>query len=272
MNWLLLRTMILKELRTTLREKNQFLGLAISVVALSAGVAIPAINARDSLAANIVSTINWTPELIAGGKWAAVLAGTAISVFFGMGFLLAAVVSSFASEKENRTLELALVSPVSDTKLLLAKYISVMLPALVLDVLFTTVIAVAAQITLGGALGTLPFAWWFYLVVLSLPLTLMPCAVLVGMGAAISARAETARGAGQVTGGIFFGVMFGGSYGIPLLLRYTGLSGPVLELLHAWLSWPFAVQYSSLLLAAAVPAVVAITAGRLMFRQDRLLT
>jgi len=45
-----------------------------------------------------------------------------------------------------------------------------------------------------------------------------------------------------------------------------------MNLLHAWLTWPFALQYTSLLLAAAIPAALALAAGRLLFRRDRLLT
>jgi ABC-type Na+ efflux pump permease subunit len=272
MPWLLLRSMILKELRTTLREKHQFVGLAISIIAMTAGVAVPAMNGRSSLASKIVTNMSWTPEMIAIAKWIPMLVGVGVGVFFGMGFLLAAVMSSFASEKENRTLELALVSPVSDTRLFLAKCISVLLPSMALGGLFTTVIAVVAQFTMGEVLRTLPFAWWFYLVVLSMPMTLMPCTILVGLGAAISARSETAKGAGQVMGGVFVGLILGPTYGIPLLVRFTGLGDPVMKLLHAWLSWPFAAQYASLLLAAAIPAVLAVFAGRLMFRRDRLLT
>lgn len=271
MTGLLLKTMVLKELRTTLRERNQFIGLAISVVAMCAGIAIPVMNARDGAGMKIAQSLTWTPERIAVARWVPILIGTGVAIFFGMGFLLAAVMSSFASEKENRTLELALASPVSDTKLFLTKCISVLLPSLALGMVFTTSIALVGWFTLHDALQTVPFAWWFYLIFLSVPTTLLPSALLVGIGAAVSARAETARGAGQVMGGVFVGLIFGTTYGIPLLVRFTGLREPVMQLLSNWLTWPFALQYITVLLAAAIPTILAISAGRLLFRRDRLL-
>ena len=147
MSWLLVRTMILKELRTTLREKNQLVGLAISILAMCVGISVPAMKARDELVRRGIS-IQWTSDMIAYGRWLALLIGTGISVFFGMGFLLAAIMSCFASEKENRTLELALVSPVGDTSLFLAKCLSVLVPSMVLAIVFTTSVAVAVQLSM----------------------------------------------------------------------------------------------------------------------------
>jgi ABC-type Na+ efflux pump permease subunit len=269
---LVLWAMILKELRTTLRERQQLVGLLISVISMVAGAAVPAMQSGDNLRKVAAEAQHWGVIQMSAARWVLIGMGGAMGLFFTLGYVISAVVVTFAGEKESKTLELVLASPVSSTLLFVGKCIGVIMPSLLIGWSLLLVLAGAAQFFYGPVLARLPIAWAFYLLVLSVPVFALPGLFLVGIGAAVSAKAETAKGAGQVLGAVFFVVFFGGGYGLPLLVRFTRLGPPLLEVGKAWMTWPFAVQYAALLAVLAVPALLSLAMGRLLFHRDRLLT
>lgn len=269
---LVLRAMILKELRTTLRERQQLIGLVISIIGISTGLAVPAMKMGDSLKKATIHAAQWGILESSGVRWATILIGVAVGIFFTLGYLISAIVVSFASEKESKTLELVLASPISDTLLFVGKCIGVLIPSITLGFAFIVLLAAIGKVLYGGVLEQLPFYWAFYLTILSLPLILLPSLFLVGVGALVSAKAETAKGAGQVLGVVFFVIFFGGGYGIPLLVNVLHLGEPLKQFFKVWFAWPFATQYAAVVLILAIPAVLSLAVGRAMFHRDRLLT
>jgi hypothetical protein len=90
--------------------------------------------------------------------------------------------------------------------------------------------------------------------------------------AAVSSKAETVRGAGQVVGAVFMIPFFGISYGVPMLLQVPAIREPAKAYGMIWMQLPFSTQYGVGLLMLAVPALILLGVGRALFRRDRLLT
>jgi ABC-type Na+ efflux pump permease subunit len=191
---------------------------------------------------------------------------------FSMNYLLAAVLAGFVGEKEGKTLEILLASPLSDRKLFLIKCVSAWLPSAVVGIFFSGMAAMLISTFMRDQLANAPAAMFVIALILSLPVLFLIQGWFVGIGAAISARAETMKGAGQMLGGVFMILFFGLAYGMPLLLALVpSLRPPLMSVLKMWLGLPFAGQYGVVMLVFGIPAVLFVSLGRAEFRRDRML-
>ncbi|MGE5609554.1 MAG: ABC transporter permease subunit [Bacillota bacterium] len=290
---LVLRAMIVKELRTTLRERQQAWGFAITLLVLGfmsivltqkLQPAARAIRMRDVATSTAptqpatrpsvtqtLSQLPWgyvDPAVI---RWICIGFGTAVSLLFAMGYVISATLASFAGEKDTKTLEILLASPITDTNLFVTKCLSVLLPTCVIGYLMLLIPAGLSLVLLRREFAQVPIHVPFHVLVLSLPIILLIEASLVAIGAAISAKAETLKGASQVFGGVCFVIFFGTAYGLPVLITFTGLRNPVIALGKAWITMPFVAQYAILLAALSAVALLFFLIGRSLFRRDRLL-
>jgi ABC-type transport system involved in multi-copper enzyme maturation permease subunit len=304
----LLRVVLLKEVRTTFRERSQVAGLLVSVVMLIIAIggfyrsahrhrpahtvapATPATMSADARPSTQPSHTTATPppaqptlagtlvlnseERVRVTHWASIAGAALIGIFFSMGYLIAAVLASFVGEKEARTLEVLLASPLSDGKLYLFKCAGVLLPSVVIGCFFAVVVALMAAAFIPAEILPLPATTLIRdAVLLGIPLMLLPQLWLVGLGSAISIRAETVKGASQILGVAVMILIFGGIYGVPVLLATVpSVRPPAIALLHWWIDLSFASQYGMLLVVLGVPAAGLVTLGRACFRRDRMLT
>lgn len=296
---LLLRAMIAKELRTTLRQRQQIWGLIITllvfVFVIGMGVreysqrtrspvasgahvqAAPPPETRPAASAAsrpaTASSLNRVPQLDAMIiRWISIGLGAGLTLFLSLGYLLAATLATFAGEKDNRTLEILLASPVDDTTLFVTKCLSVLLPMSAIGYLLFLIPASVAAFLLRSELARLPISIPVHALLLSIPVMLLVSASVVALGAAVSAKSQSLKGASQVFGALFFIVFFGGGYGLPLILRFTPLGPPVRAFGKAWLQMPFIAQYAAALLVLAVPAAILTLVALALFKRDRLLT
>jgi hypothetical protein len=68
-------------------------------------------------------------------------------------------------------------------------------------------------------------------------------------------------------------LIFGGAWGIPLLMATVpAVRPPLIAFGQWWWRMPFATQYGMLLLVLGLPAVALMALGRTCFRRDRMLT
>lgn len=126
---------------------------------------------------------------------------------------------SFAGEKERRTIEALLATPLTDSELLLGKILVSFIPSMVITivsfVLYSTVVDVLSVGIVGGRL-LLPNISWILLV-----FGLSPCVALAGIGLTvmISAKVKGFREAQQI----------GGSLVIPVIaLIFAQISGAII--------------------------------------------
>lgn len=264
---LLLRAMIAKELRTMMRERGQLVGLVVAVVA----VFLPVSMGTMHWGAIPKDGQGWPAGDILVARWVSVMAGAGIGAFMGLGYVTAAVMASFAGEKEAKTLEILLAAPIGNTRLFLLKCMSVLLPAVLAGCVFQVVAIVAGEIAFRQAMASVPINIPIYVFLGMLPVVLLDIA-LVGFGAAISAKAETVKGASQVFGAVTVLPFFA----IPLVVRavpkHVLASSGIIHLAKGWLAMPFAVQYICLLGALCVPAMLSLAVGRALFQRDRILS
>lgn len=264
--------MILKEFRTTVRERQQLIALIISVLGLSLALSSAAVPAGSGMARSIIRVAGWGPVEISVTRWICIAVGGLVGTFFTLGYVISATVVSFAGEKETKTLELLLASPIQDRLLFIGKCIGVITPSLCLGYVFVAAVAIIARVLYGPALSHLPINWAACLLLLSFPMVLCPCLFLVGVGAIVSARAETSKVAGQVMGAVFFVIFFGAGYGLPLLVGKMGWGRTLASWTFTWLHWSFPMQYAMVVLLLAIPTLASLAIGLLLFRRERLLT
>jgi hypothetical protein len=279
-SWLLLRAMIGKELRMLLRERNQVLGLVVPIAACAISISVAGWYCRElppAVAQALAGGASPAGEIesrnaIIGLRWAGIGLGSAIAMFLAVGYLVPTILASFAGEKENRTLEVVLASSVPDARLFLLKCVSVLLPMLTMGYLFLLLVAGLSAFWFHGVLRQLPVALIGYAVLAGPPVMLLLGAAFTGLGAAISVRADTLKGAGQVLGGVLMLIFFAGPYGIPLLMRYPPAKHFLTVWGQAWLNLPFAAQYAMVLAVLAIPAAILLAIGLVLFQRDRMLT
>ena len=106
---------------------------------------------------------------------------------------------SFAGEKERKTIEALVYSPVADRDLVLAKMLSAWLPAVVVGAGAFVVYCLVANLAAWPVMGRLFLPTWLWLV---LAVWVMPAAAACALGATVivSARANTFQDAYQVGG------------------------------------------------------------------------
>jgi len=312
----LMRTMILKEIRTMLRERHQKPALAaVFVLALlgicgvaykwktfvdysraaaeksraAAVVASTRAGTRPSTAEGTVTSEAFAFALAAAApsqadliraellsndaaviRWI-ILLGTALAaMLFALGLIGNAAIAAFAGEKEAKTLELALASPVSDGALFIGKCLAAIVPGVVFCYLLILLATCGVWLILRGELATLPVNVPLHTIVLSVPLIVLPSVALALLGVAGSARAETVKGAAQVIGIAVIVVILGGGM-LPVLLRFTPVGPAAARAASAWLQWPFAAQYFGLITVLVAVDVILFAIGRAMVRRQRML-
>lgn len=106
---------------------------------------------------------------------------------------------SFAGEKERKTLEPLIYSPIADRDLLLAKMLSAWVPAVAIGLAAFVVYIVTANAASWPVMGRLFLPTWMWLVLVA---WVMPGAAAIGLGASVlvSARVSTFQEAYQVGG------------------------------------------------------------------------
>lgn len=276
--WAVLRVMILKEWRTMVRERNQLLAMAVVVVVMSVAIGTSMTSVRRDLrrkatpATQVHHEAPPSRQAVMVARWVCIGIGAGFGLFFAFGYLVNAILASFVGEKEAKTLELLLATPLSDHRLYAAKCLSVLLPMAAMGYAFVLAGVIVCYAVFGEVVAMAPVNPPLYALGLSVPVLLLAESVFIGLGAAVSATAETTKGAGQVLGVVFFVIMFGGGYGIPLLVKFTSLRQPLVALGKAWLDFPFVVQYAMVLGVVGVPALICLAVGRASFKRDRLLT
>ncbi|MGA2498751.1 MAG: ABC transporter permease subunit [Tepidisphaeraceae bacterium] len=286
MSWYpLLKTMVFKEVRTSLRERQQVVGLVVLLLVLlfMAGTGATRFRAlirasattrpttqATTLQAQFASQALLRPHLTSV-RWAAVLAGSGVGVFVSLGLLLAAALATFAGEKDSGTLEVLLASPVEDTKLYLLKCISVLLPSAVLGYLFLLVPGALAMFLLRTELAAAPINLPFYVLVLSAPPVLLSNLILVAIAAAVSAKTSSLKGASQVFGAIMCVIIFTPTMILPAVCSAPAVRQWLARTGGRWITQGFAVQYVAVLVVLTVVAVICLAIGRAFFRRDRLL-
>jgi hypothetical protein len=315
----LLRIAILKEVRTTFRERSQIAAVLVAV-AMLVGILVfrllpavrashsgpivhpsgfreigdsttfPTTSATTSPAASPATSPTTTPAapvdrdgLPRTGtpiqphmnpdeiRWAGVLVAAFIGFFFSVGYLFAAVLATFVGEKEGRTLEVLLACPLSDLTLYVVKGVSVLIPSAVLAATFAAMSMAIMALAMEGTPQRVPASVLWLAPLLAIPLLVLVQAWFVGIGAAISARTETMKGAGQTLGVVLL-LLCGSLYGIPAgLAEYGPVQGFVERTAADFMGRSFTEQYAVVVTLAACPAVVFLAIGRMCFRRDRML-
>ncbi|MGA2229750.1 MAG: ABC transporter permease [Tepidisphaeraceae bacterium] len=275
-DWHLLRVMLLKEIRTTLRERSQVLRMVMSVIVLvlvmgNTMYQMSHLSRRFRAMPHTSAPVHQVEEP-AILNWAPILGATGGGFFFSTGYLIAAILACFVGEKENRTLEILLASPLSDLKIFLLKAASVLIPSALLGAAMGAVGTLAVSVMLPPSAQSLPQMFVTGLL-LGLPALILLQTCIVGLGAAISVKAETMKGAGQTLGVVMTVMIFGLAYGLPMLLRSTpGLQQPLSDAVGQFMTLSFSAQYGLLLAALAIAAIILLGIGRMLFRRDRMLT
>ena len=155
-------------------------------------------------------------------------------MFLIVPLMVASVISadSFAGEKERKTLEALLYTPVTDVELFLGKVLAALVPALVIDLLSFVLYALVVNASGYHVMGRLFFpapTWW------PLVLWLAPALITAGLGATVlvSSKSKSFMQAQQVSGVIVLPVV------VLMLGQVTGLLflSPGLVLLIGAVVW-----------------------------------
>jgi ABC-2 type transporter len=276
-NWNLMRVMLLKEIRMTFRERAQFMRIGLSLVVLllvlgntAFQFSRPSHHRAESRDETVLAQNPAMEEMVV--HWVAIIGAAMGGFLFSSGYLVSAILACFVGEKENRTLEVLLASPLTDLKLFLMKSASVLVPSAVLGGAFAIVGIVAASSFMSQFHPVISEVL-IYGLVFGWPALVLLQTCVVGLGAAISVKAETMKGAGQTLGAVLMLLIFGVGYGVPLLLGLSPtLQQMAAEWLKSWAKWGFALQYGMVLLGLVIVASLFVGVGRVLFRRDRMLT
>ncbi len=160
---------------------------------------------------------------------------------------------SFAGEKERKTIEALVYSPIADRDLVLAKMLSAWLPAVVVGAGAFVVYCLTANLAAWPVMGSVFLPTWMWLV---LVVWVMPAAAAVSLGATVmvSARANTFQDAYQV----------GAMVVVPLIAVVVAQATGVIYLSAWWM-----VALGAVLWAAA--ALLVRLGGR-RFQRARIMT
>ena len=235
MNWRLLRTLVLRDLKVVTRSKAMMLPMLIVplilVVAIPAAVGffapqMAAAGEMEDLAQFLEMMPDQMQERFAGYDEAQIIVVAFLEHLFAPMFLIIPLMvastiaaGSFVGEKERKTLEALLYTPTTDTELFLGKLLASWIPALLVGlgafVLYGLVVNLSAWHVMGGVF--FPNAMWVVLVV-----WVAPAAAGLGLGAIIliSSKVSTFQDAYQL----------GGMVVIPVLLLVFGQIAGVLYL------------------------------------------
>ena len=262
----LFRTLVLKEARGVLRDRQNLIGLvslaltlAFVLWAVEQGESRPGSSPGGALEPAAVTAVRFIVVAIAQSL-------AAYASFFAIPLALA----SFVGEKESQTLELLLAAPIPDRKLYVLKVSSVVLLGACFGYVLLAMFLGWAVLVHADGLARLPSGEVLRLIALALPLPPLYAGVQVGLGSCVSVRADSMKGAGQLLGGVYMliFVVAGGC----LVVSGGGGSGAaqaVGQRLETLSFWSF--YWTTLGLPAALGAGLLALDGRL-FRRERLLS
>jgi ABC-2 type transport system permease protein len=257
MNWRAIRAVVRKDLKVVGQSKMVMLPLILvpllMLVILPLGMTLPIVLSPEiaEASSDIDELVEMLPEGL--GEEFAEMARAEVWVRFTLLYMyaplflivpvmVASVIAadSFVGEKERKTIEAVLHSPITDEELLVAKMLSAWIPAMLVAlisfVLYTIVANVAGWITLKQII--FPTLTWIILI-----LWVTPAAAGLGLGAIVlvSTRVKTFQEAYQIGGmmvlpivALVLGQSFGLIYFSPLLTLLLGL---ILWLIDGVIFW-----------------------------------
>ena len=263
-NWRAIKAIVRKDLKQVL--ENRMVWLPMVVVPAMLQVIMPLVmtllpsivgpaefgsgDLGDLLAvlpANLLATLGG----LAGGEQWIILSGNYIfaPMFLIVPLMVSSILAadSFVGERERKTLEGLLYTPVSDTELFVAKVLTALLPALVISWVSFVVYGLVVNLAGYSAVGYVFFPWpiWWPLV-----LWVAPAISVVGLGITvlISSKAKTFMQAQQLSGILVLPIVF------LMIAQVSGLfflnvtilllMGLFIWLIGIWLVWVGAKTFS----------------------------
>jgi len=256
-------TLLVKEARSVVRDRQNLVGVASLAVTLAfvlwtvEQTAPPGDSATGLLGSDEVQTVRLVVLVIAQSL-------SAYASFFAIPLALA----TFVGEKESQTLELLLAAPIPDARLYVFKVLSITILGAGFGLLLLVAFLGWAGVAHGAALARLPSGELALLVLAALPLPLLYTLVQVGLGACVSVRADSMKGAGQLLGGLYM-LGFAGCGGVMIALGKSRDQGLLLiDTVNELSFWPY---YLTTFVGSGVLALLFLVVGGLLFRRERLI-
>jgi len=257
-------TLVLKEARGVLRDKQNLVGVAS--LALTLGFVLWTVQ-RAVPPGGGAGTGPLEPDAVQAVRFMVVAIAQSLAAYASF-FAIPLALATFVGESENQTLELLLAAPVPDRQLYALKVFSVVLLGAGCGFALLSVFLGWSLWAHGAALARLP-AWELpRLIALALPLPALYALVQVGLGACVSVRADSMKGAGQLLGGLYM-LVFVGLGGTAIALGEVSEEGAdVGRLLGGLEFWSY---YWTSLAVPLIMGCVLLVIGGLLFRRERLL-
>jgi ABC-type Na+ efflux pump permease subunit len=190
-------------------------------------------------------------------------------MFFAAIFAATLALEAFAGEKERKTIEVLLASPVTDRQLFVGKVAACMLTSMGLGLFFGAVSSLAVSV-LGTAYGmTVPWRLLIQVFAYGILVQVALSMTFASLGAVISSRVSTVKGGGQVFGLVMMAIFL-------LAPIVTVIIEPKKETVQALLglaahypAWRFIVV---VLLAMGLLNWILLSLGAAAFSRERILT
>jgi len=224
MNWRAIRAIIRKDLKQVMQNKMVWLPMIlvpaiiliivpVAMVAMATFVPAEELDVEDlgSLTQLMPAFMSDPLNDLSLAQQFVVLASNYMfaPMFLIVPLMVASILAadSVAGEKERRTLEALLYTPITDTELFLSKVLAAFLPALVIGVASFAISAIAINLAGYQIMGRIFFpvvTWW------PLVFWLGPAVSMVGLGATvlISSKAKTFMQAQQFSGVLVLPIVF----------------------------------------------------------------
>jgi len=261
MNWRGIRAVVRKDLTVVLRAKAVLIPLILVPVILQVimpaafGIAATMIPTQSSDLQDLQQLITAMPPAIAqqtaGLNDQQLFLVLMLVYFFAPLYLIVPLMvssvfaaDSFAGEKERKTLEALIYTPLTDREIVLGKMLAAWIPAVIVAVGSFLAYSVVVNVTGWPLMGRIFFPNWMWIV---LVFWVAPAASAVGLSATIlvSARVRTFQEAYQLGGVVVLPIimlMFGQIAGILFFsVPVTALLGFVLWIIAGALLW-FAIR------------------------------
>lgn len=210
MKWNLIRVLIEKDIRSTMKSKYVALSVNLMPVFLSLMMlasALPIVFAPDSTDPSEVEFLSSLGFDTAGYSVEQLLALFILKSYAIVIFLVPTIIisvygaDSFAGEKERKTIEGLLITPLNDTEIYVAKLFSSIIPALIGTIVSILVFAVGSAIGTFYAYGRVIYPdieYWLFTILIVPNILLASSNVMIW----VSTKVSTSRDAQQVGGGI----------------------------------------------------------------------
>ncbi|MCC7409587.1 MAG: ABC transporter permease subunit [Phycisphaeraceae bacterium] len=272
-----------KDSRSLLRERGQVVGLVMMLVIPVVGAGAMIWSEREDRAAREAATTQEAAPLPrfeaprevqeeAGraAKWAMIGLAAGAGFFGSMFFGATQSLASFAGERDERTMELLMASPLSEGAVFWLKTGAALLPAVGMSYLLAGVVWVMGRWLAPLEGMVLPEGVVREGMLWALPAPAVIALLLVGLSVLASVRAETIKGAGQMLGVIMMMLYIVPMVGV-FAVKQFGMNEWVSAVGRWWLGLSFGGQYA---VAMSVPAglgVVLIGLARWGFSRERMV-